>query len=46
MRWFRFEIVLPDDLDPDDVDAHLDQGVLTMRVGKEAAERRRRIEVK
>ena len=43
---FRFEIVLPDDLDPDDVDAHLDQGVLTMRVGKEAAERRRRIEVK
>jgi HSP20 family protein len=43
---FRFEIVLPDDLDPNDVDAHLDQGVLTMRVGKEAAERRRRIEVK
>ena len=43
---FRYEIVLPDDLDPDDVDAHLDQGVLTLRVGKEAAERRRRIEVK
>jgi HSP20 family protein len=43
---FRYEIVLPDELDPDDVDAHLDQGVLTMRVAKQAAERRRRIEVK
>jgi HSP20 family protein len=42
---FRYEIVLPDDLDPDDVDAHLDQGVLIVRVAKATAERRRRIEV-
>jgi HSP20 family protein len=43
---FRYEVVVPDDLDPDDVDAHLDDGVLAVRVAKATADRRRRIEVK
>jgi HSP20 family protein len=42
---FRYEVVVPDDLDPDDVDAHLDDGVLTVRVAKAIADRRRRVEV-
>jgi HSP20 family protein len=42
---FRYELVLPDDLDPDGVEANLDRGVLTVRVAKAAADRRRRIEV-
>ena len=42
---FRYELILPDDLDPDGVQANLDRGVLTVRVAKAAADRRRRIEV-
>jgi HSP20 family protein len=42
---FRYELVLPDELDPEGVDANLDGGVLTLRVPKAGSERRRRIEV-
>jgi HSP20 family protein len=42
---FRYELILPDDLDPDGVQANLDRGVLTVQVAKAAADRRRRIEV-
>jgi HSP20 family protein len=43
---FRYEVVVPDDIDADAVEAHLDRGVLTVRVAKATADRRRRIEVK
>jgi HSP20 family protein len=43
---FRYEVVVPDDIDGDAVEARLDRGVLTIRVAKATADRRRRIEVK
>lgn len=43
---FRYEVVLPADLDEDGVTAGLDEGVLTVRVPKAASERPRRITVK
>jgi HSP20 family protein len=43
---FRYEVVVPDDIDADTVEAHLDGGVLTIRVAKATTDRRRRIEVK
>jgi HSP20 family protein len=42
---FRYEVVLPADLDEDGVSADLDEGVLTVRVPKAARERPRRITV-
>ena len=42
---FRYEVVLPADLDEDGVTAELDEGVLTLRVPKAASERPRRITV-
>jgi HSP20 family protein len=43
---FRFELLLPTELDNKKVDANFDDGVLTIRVPKAAAEKSRRIEVK
>jgi HSP20 family protein len=43
---FEFMIALPDDIDPEKVDATLSDGVLTVRLGKAAASQPRRIEVK
>lgn len=43
---FRYEVVLPGELDDDDVTATLDEGVLSVRVAKAASERPRRITVK
>lgn len=42
---FRYEVVLPAELDEDGVSATLDEGVLSIRVPKEASERPRRITV-
>lgn len=42
---FSYEVVLPDDIDEDAVEAHLDNGVLTVRLPKPEHRRRRRISV-
>lgn len=43
---FFYEAVLPGDIDPEDVNASLDQGVLTIRAGKARDERSsRKIEI-
>ena len=42
---FRYEVVLPAELDEDGVTAELDEGVLSVRVPKAASERPRRITV-
>jgi len=42
---FHYEVTLPGDLDEDAVQAHLDQGVLTVELPKPARERARRIEI-
>jgi HSP20 family protein len=43
---FEFRVVLPSEVDPEGVDAKLDDGVLTVRVPKAERAERRRIEVK
>lgn len=43
---FRYEVVLPGEVEEDGVEAHLDEGVLTVRVPKPASQRPRRIEVR
>jgi HSP20 family protein len=43
---FEFVVTLPGDIDPNKVDATLHEGVLTVRLGKEAASQQRRIEIK
>jgi HSP20 family protein len=43
---FHHEVVLPGDVDGEGVSASLEEGVLTVRVPKVAAERPRRIEVR
>jgi HSP20 family protein len=43
---FYYEIVLPGEVDDNDVKASLDDGVLTIRVPKASAGLSRRIEVK
>jgi uncharacterized protein (DUF2267 family)/HSP20 family molecular chaperone IbpA len=43
---FRYEIMLPGDVDESGVSASLDEGVLTVRVPKASDDRPRRIEVK
>ncbi len=40
MGTFRYEVVLPADVDEDSVDARLHDGVLTVRVAKRAADKR------
>jgi HSP20 family protein len=42
---FHYEVTLPGELDEDGVEAHLDEGVLTIRVPKAESERPRRIPV-
>jgi HSP20 family protein len=42
---FHHEVLLPGEIDPEGVTAHLEEGVLTVRVPKAATERPRRIEV-
>ena len=42
---FHYELVLPSPIDPDAVDATLDDGVLTVRVPKAAGQQPKRIEV-
>jgi HSP20 family protein len=42
---FHYEVTLPGDIDEDAVSANLADGVLTLRVPKSAAERRRRVPV-
>jgi HSP20 family protein len=43
--WFEYLVMLPGDIDPDDVTATYTDGVLTLRVAKAAASQPRRIEV-
>jgi HSP20 family protein len=43
---FEYVVTLPGDIDPNKVDATLHEGVLTVRLGKEAASQPRRIEIK
>ena len=43
---FHYEVVLPGEVEEDGIEAHLDDGVLTVRVPKPASERPRRIEVR
>jgi HSP20 family protein len=40
-----YEVTLPGDVDEDGVEAHLDEGVLTVRLPKPERERPRRIEI-
>ena len=42
---FHYEVTLPGDVDDDGVEAHLDAGVLTVRVPKPERDRPRRIEL-
>jgi len=42
---FTYEVTLPGDVDDDAVEAHLDEGVLTVRLAKPAHDRPRRIEI-
>ncbi|MFF0268300.1 Hsp20/alpha crystallin family protein [Kribbella sp. NPDC004536] len=43
---FRYEVVLPDPVDEDGIEATLDDGVLHVRVPKSSARQRRHVEVK
>ena len=43
---FSYEVTLPGDVQDDGVEAHLNEGVLTLRVPKPDRERPRRIEVR
>jgi HSP20 family protein len=43
---FEYMVALPGEVDPGKVDATLHDGVLTVRVGRAAASRARRIEIK
>lgn len=43
---FHYEVSLPGDIDEDHVDAHLDEGVLTVRLPKPESQRPRRIEIR
>jgi HSP20 family protein len=43
---FEFRVVLPNEVNPEGVDAKLNDGVLTVRVPKAKSAQRRRIEVK
>lgn len=43
---FEYEVVLPGEVEEDGVEAHLDEGVLTIRAPKPARDRRRRIEIR
>ncbi len=42
---FSYEVTLPGDVQEDGVEAHLDEGVLTLRLPKPERERARRIEI-
>nr|MDP9006611.1 Hsp20/alpha crystallin family protein [Actinomycetota bacterium] len=42
---FSYEVTLPGDVQEDGVEAHLDEGVLTLRLPKPERERPRRIEI-
>jgi HSP20 family protein len=43
---FEYRVTLPGDVDPDNIDASLDEGVLTVRVPKPERAKPRRIEIK
>jgi HSP20 family protein len=43
---FEYRVVLPENVDRDDIDAKLDDGVLTVRIPKAEQAQRRRIDVK
>ena len=43
---FHCEVVLPDDVEEEGVEAHLDHGVLTVRIPKPPSRRPRRMEVR
>ncbi len=43
---FEFRVALPSEVNPEGVDAKLNEGVLTVRVPKAERAQRRRIEVK
>ncbi len=43
---FEYRVTLPDQVDPDRIEANLAEGVLTIRVAKSERAQRRRIEVK
>lgn len=43
---FHYEVTLPGDIEEDGVEAHLDEGVLTVRLPKPESARPRRIEIR
>ena len=43
---FQYVVALPDDIDPEQVEASLHDGVLAVRLGKAAASQPRQIEVR
>ena len=42
---YEYRVTLPDQVDPDAIDAKLKEGVLTLRIPKAQSAQRRRIEV-
>ena len=44
--YFEYRVTLPGDFDPDEIDASLESGVLTLRIPKAQRARSRRIEVR
>ena len=43
---FDYRVTLPGEVDPDNIEAHLNEGVLTVRIPKPARAQPRRIEIK
>jgi HSP20 family protein len=43
---FRYEVVLPGELDPDGVEATMEDGILSIRLPKAAGDRPRRVSIK
>jgi HSP20 family protein len=46
MGRFRYEVMLPGDVDEDSVEAKLDDGVLTVRIAKRSGDTLRHVEIK
>jgi HSP20 family protein len=46
MGKFRYEVLLPGDVDDGSVEAKLDDGVLTVRIAKRSGEKQRHVEIK
>jgi HSP20 family protein len=46
MGMFRYEVLLPGDVDEDSVSAMLDNGVLSVRIAKRSGDKLRHVEIK